>query len=95
MEDEVARELLKLKRELATQITAHAFLLYALLAAADRNVLRRTREILESHAATGEYQGLAAASLRDALRIFSSCCESDGPIDPGKLFRLIPGGKND
>ena len=93
MDKELGRELMGFNRDIATLVMAHSFLLYALLSVTDPSSLRRVREVLESHAASDEYQGVPAAALRDAQRIFSALCDSEGPVDPRKLFRLIPGGK--
>ena len=96
MECELGRELFEAHKDLAKKVMTHSFLLHAVLSVSDRDALNRVKDILEGLAATDEFRELAVASLHDALQIVSLFSGSDDhPVDPHKLFRLIPGGKKE
>ena len=86
-------------KELANQVSSSKALLLILLSAAEPQELRRARDMIQNllaSGAAGEAEGPAAAALHDALRTVSLFCDSgDHPPDPGKLFRLIRGGKKE
>ena len=89
------RELVELNEVLSTQVGSLIFLVSALLCSTDKRTLRHIKAILEAQSASDEFQGPLSESLPGALEIVSLFCDSDGPVDPRKLFRLIQGGKKE
>ncbi|MDP1991023.1 MAG: hypothetical protein Q8K00_08360 [Syntrophales bacterium] len=91
--DDFDRNLFELSKSLSIQVMAHSIILYALLARIEQQDLQRVKEFLETLAATSDFQ---EGSLVDASRVaieMVSYLTGNNPVDPRKLFHLIPGGK--
>lgn len=76
------------------QICAHGYVLAAILNTLDAASLKRIKDILQLLSESPEFQGEAAETLRVAIEFVSSATNSEAPLDPRGLFRLIPGGKS-
>lgn len=89
------KEILEALKSLFIQVYSQQFQISALLRVSERNSLFRAKEILKEQAESNEYQGINAEALHDAQQIVSLFCDNDYPLDPTKLFHLIPGGKEE
>lgn len=87
------KEILDALKSLFIQVHSQQYQIAALLRVSDRNSLSRVREILEEQAENDDYQGINAEALHDAQQVVSLFCDNDQPVDPNKMFQVIPGGK--
>ncbi|MEN6375260.1 MAG: hypothetical protein ABFD75_10855 [Smithella sp.] len=89
------KEILDALKNLFIQVYSQQFQISALLHVSDRKSLSQVKEFLEEQAENEDYKGINAEALHDAQQIVSLFCDNDQPDDPGKLFHLIPGGKEE
>ncbi|NTW89028.1 MAG: hypothetical protein HGB26_07910 [Desulfobulbaceae bacterium] len=93
MEAEALKEMLKLNRDLAVQITAQNRIIFAMFALLSSDGKQQIKSLLQAQPGGSESLGLSGDSYRLAVDLISVAIDGGETIDMRKILHLIPGGK--